>query len=180
MLTVSRHDAAAALREIEQAQAHSANLDDYERAAPHFLIWGVLWAAAYTLNDFFPRQGGPIWAVVVPIGVIAGLFAMRGERKGVRWRYAAAMGAVFVFLISAVVIMWPVSERQIAAFIPLIVALAYVLKGIWSGIRYVGAGIGIAALTLVGFLLVKNHFLLWMAAVGGTSLILAGVWFRRV
>jgi len=179
-MTVSHEDAAAALREIERAQAYSANLADYESAAPHFLIWGVLWAVAYTLNDIFPMFGGSIWAVVTPIGIIAGLLAMRGGRNGIAWRYGAAMGAVFAFFTAAGVILWPVSGRQVAAFIPLFVALAYVLKGIWSGLRYVVTGIAVAALTLVGFFLVKDHFFLWMAGVGGGSLILAGVWFRQV
>jgi len=76
--------------------------------------------------------------------------------------------------------MWPVNARQVAAFIPLLVAVTYVLRGIWSGIRYVGLGIAVSAFTLLGFFLVKDHFFLWMAVVGGGSLILASIWFRRV
>jgi hypothetical protein len=179
-MVLTPQDAAAALRDIEQVQARSATLHDYHRAAPHFMIWGVLWAVGYTLNDFFPMHIGAVWAVVVPIGVIAGLIAMRGDHKGLGWRYGAGMVAVFAFFFAAVLVMWPVSDRQVAAFIPLFVALMYVLRGIWGGLRYVGTGICVAALTLLGFFLLKDHFFLWMAGVGGSSLILASVWLRRV
>jgi hypothetical protein len=178
-MALSRQDAAAALHDIEQAQARSASLENYHRAAPHFMIWGVLWAVAYTLNDIYPLRSGAIWSVVVPIGVIAGLLAMRGQNERT-WRYAAVIGAIFIFIVATVVVMWPVNARQVAAFIPLLVALTYVLKGIWSGIRYVGLGIAVSACTLLGFFLVKDHFFLWMAVVGGGSLILASIWFRRV
>jgi hypothetical protein len=49
-----------------------------------------------------------------------------------------------------------------------------------GGTRYVVSGIAVAALTLAGFFLLKQHFLLWMAAVGGGAMILAGLWLRRV
>jgi hypothetical protein len=180
MMALSRQDAAAALHDIERAQARSACLEDYHRAAPHLMIWGVLWAVAYTLNDIYPLRAAAIWSVVVPIGVIAGLLAMRQGRNERTWRYAAMIGAIFIFVVATVVVIWPVNARQVAAFIPLLVALTYVLKGIWSGTRYVGLGIAVSAFTLLGFFLVKGHFYLWMAVVGGGSLILASLWFRRV
>jgi hypothetical protein len=179
-MALTPQDAAAALRDIEQIQARSATLYGYHRAAPHFMIWGVLWAVAYTLNDFFPMHTRAIWTVVTPIGLVAGLVATRGGQSGIGWRYGAGMVAVFAFFFAAIAVTWPVSDRQVAAFIPLFVALMYVLRGIWSGLRYVGAGICVAALTLLGFFLLKDHFFLWMAGVGGGSLILASVWLRRV
>jgi hypothetical protein len=178
-MALSPQDAAAALRDIKRAEARSATLDDYQRAAPHFLIWGVLWAVGYSLSNFYPRHMGAIWAVIVPIGIAAGFAAMRGGRSGLGWRYGAAVAAVFVFFCSVFVVMWPVGDRQIAAFIPLFVALAYVLRGIWSGLRYVAAGALVAALTLAGFFLLEGNFFLWMAGVGGGSLMLAGLWLRR-
>jgi len=179
-MSLSREDAAAALRDIDAAQARSATLHGYHRAAPHFLIWGVLWAVGYGLSSFLPRHAGAIWAVVIPIGFVAGLAAMRGEGRGLGWRYGAATAAVWAFFIAVLLVLWPVTDRQVAAFIPLFVALLYVLGGIWGGARYVAAGVVVAALTLIGFFLLGQHFLLWMAAVGGGALILAGVWLRRV
>jgi hypothetical protein len=179
-MTLSPRDAAIALRDIERAEARSATLDDYQRAAPHFLIWGVLWVVGYGLTDFYPKHVAAIWAVIVPIGIASGFAAMRARGSGLGWRYGAAAAAIFVFVCAVFVVMWPVRDRQIAAFIPLVVGLAYVLRGIWSGLRHVVAGVLVAALTLAGFFLLEQHFFLWMAGVGGGSLILAGAWLRRV
>jgi hypothetical protein len=59
-------------------------------------------------------------------------------------------------------------------------SLFYVLIGLWAGMRFVITGIAVAALTLGGFFYLPAHFLLWMAAVGGGALILAGLWMRNI
>lgn len=177
-MTLSPQDASAALRDIEDAQARSVMLRGYHYAAPYLILWGVLWAVGYGLTDFFPRHAAAIWSVVIPIGVLADLVAMRGGRNGM-WRYPASAAAAGLFLVAVFLVMAPVSGRQVSAVIPLCVALMYVLRGIWSGPRYVVAGIAIAVLTLAGFWLIESHFLLYMAAVGGGALILGGLWLRR-
>jgi hypothetical protein len=179
-MTPSPQDAAAALRDIQAAESRSATLREYQRAAPHFIIWGILWAVGYGLSDIFPSRANAIWAVIVPIGVIAGIVAMRGGRSALGWRYAAVMAAILAFFAASAFILAPLSGRQVAAVIPLFIALMYVLRGIWAGPRYVVAGIVVAALTLAGFFLLRDHFSLWMAGVGGGALILAGLWLRKV
>lgn len=178
-MTLSPQDAADALRDIDAAQAHSATLREYQRAAPHFIIWGVLWAVGYGLSDAFPAHANAIWAVIVPIGIVGGVVAMRGGRSASGWRYAAVMLAILAFFAAGAFVLAPVTGRQVAAVIPLFVALMYVLRGIWAGPRYVVAGIAVAALTLAGFFLLREHFSIWMAGVGGGALILAGLWLRK-
>src|SRR6266850_1851208 len=127
-MTVSPQDATAALRDIEDAQARSATLLEYQHAAPHFLIWGIVWAVGYGLSDFFPARAYAIWAVLVPIGLVAGALVQRGEGRAIAWRYGAMSLAIFVFFLATFFVMSPVSSRQVAAFIPLFVALMYVLR----------------------------------------------------
>jgi hypothetical protein len=177
-MTLSPEDAAAALRDIDVAQERSHRLRGYQHGAPHFIIWGILWFVGYGLTDIFGHANA-IWAVLVPIGVIAGIAANRGASDGASWRYAATALATFAFFFATLAVMWPVSARQISAFIPLVVALFYVIGGIWAGLRYVVAGIAVAALTLAGYFLIGAHFLAWMAIVGGGGLILAGLWLRK-
>jgi hypothetical protein len=178
-MTLSPQDAAAALRDIQAAESRSATLREYQRAAPHFIIWGILWAVGYGLSDVFPAQANAVWAVIVPIGIVAGVVAMRGSRSASGWRYAAVMAAILAFFAASFVVLAPLTGRQVAAVIPLFVALMYVLRGIWAGPRYVVAGVAVAALTLAGFFLLREHFALWMAGVGGGALILAGLWLRK-
>jgi hypothetical protein len=143
-----------------------------------------LWVVGYGLNDLFPAHGQAIWAAIVPVGLAAGFMAVRGggHEAGfqVGWRYGAVALTIAAFFFAAFFVLWPVSPKQIAALIPLFVAAAYVVAGIWWGGRYVATGMIVAALTLIGFVMVRDHFYLWMAGVGGTALILAGLWLRRV
>jgi hypothetical protein len=177
-MALSPDDAAAALRDIDVAQARSHRLRGYQNGAPHFFIWGIVWFVGYGLTDIFGRANA-IWAVLVPIGVIAGIVANRGAPGAASWRYAATALAIFAFLFATFAVMWPISGRQISAFIPLVIALFYVVGGIWAGPRYVIAGMAVAVLTLAGYFFIGAHFLAWMAIVGGGALILAGLWLRK-
>jgi len=177
-MVLSPQDAADALRDVETTQTRSATLHGYERSAPHLDLWGVLWVVGYGLNDVFPAHGQAIWAAIVP-GLFGGFISLRAAGQRVRWRFGAVFLTLFAFFVAAFFIMSPVTGRQIAAFIPLVVAVAYVLIGIFRGPRYIATGLVVAALTLLGFALLKEHFFLWMAGVGGAAMILAGIWLRQ-
>jgi hypothetical protein len=179
-MVLSPQDAAGALRDVEIAQARSAKLHGYARSSPQLLLWGVLWVVGYGLNDLFPAHARAVWGAIVPIGLIAGFAALRGAGHEAGWRYGAVAVTLVAFFAAVFFVLWPINPRQVAAVIPLGVAASYVMAGIWRGLRYVTTGIAIAALTLTGFILLKQHFFLWMAGVGGGSLILAGIWLRRV
>jgi hypothetical protein len=60
------------------------------------------------------------------------------------------------------------------------VGAIYASIGLWLGTRFVLTGLGVIALTLGGYFLLREHFLMWMALVGGGGLILAGFWLRKV
>ena len=102
----------------------------------------------------------------------------RGRLIGVRW--GMTILSLWLFVIATLTIMRPVNSAASGAFIPLLVALSYALFGIWRGLRFLYAGIVVAALTLGGWFYLPQHFLLWMAAVGGGSLILVGLWLKKV
>ena len=59
------------------------------------------------------------------------------------------------------------------------VATAYVLGGLWLGLRLAVAGIVLGLLTLLGYFLLRDYFLLWMAVVGSGALLIAGLWLKR-
>jgi hypothetical protein len=179
-VTLSPQEAADALQTIERTGRRSATLRGYGHAAPHLMLWGVLWAIGYGLTDLMPGWAGVIWTVVAAVGLLAGIAAV-ARSGGARaiWRYAGVVTILIAFCVAAVAIMRPTNGLQIAAFIPLVVAMAYAVGGLWFGTRYLVAGIVLAVLTLGGFFALQTHFLLWMAAVGSAALLLAGFWLRR-
>ena len=179
-MSLSPQEAAQALHEIERAQNRSALLRGYAGGAPYLLLWSVLWAVGYGLTYLMPARSAAIWAVIVGIGALAGIvFLWRTKGSASGWRYGAAFAALAGFSAAALAILRPASSTQVAAFVPLVVALSYVIGGLWFGLRFVVAGLALAALTLAGYFLLREHFLLWMAVVGSGALLIAGLWLRR-
>lgn len=165
---------------ISKPRKRGVRLYGYAHSSPPFILWGVLWAIAYGLNDLYPVYGRVTWPVTVPVGLIGGFALLRRSGRRPGWRYGAIAVTLFGFFYALFAIMGPTSGRQVAAVIPLALAAAYIIAGIWRGPRFVVTGLTIAALTLIGFFFLKAHFFLWMAGVGGAALILAGLWLKQV
>ncbi len=182
-MSVTRADAAAALHDIESAATRSDTFRGYQSTAPHLIIWGIAWATAYGVTDLAPAWGNLIWLLVTPLAVIADIVAAqrdRADKAHAAGRAMATLSAIFVvFIAGTIAIMAPTDPRQIGAFIPLVVAAGYAIMGVLGLTRMLVLGAALAALTLTGYFALPAHFLLWMAAIGGGSLILGGIWLRQ-
>jgi hypothetical protein len=182
-MTLSSEQAAAALREIEATGHRSGELYRYQRSAPMFILWGLIWLIGFSLTELVPAKANFIW-VVLNIGGVLGCLYLGRQVKGERsasttWRWLASILCIFAFYVAVLTVFPPVSARQPAVLIALIVALFYMLGGFWLGTRFAVAGFLLAALTLFGYVTLASHFYLWMAVVGGGALVLAGLWLRR-
>lgn len=181
---LSRDEAAATLKDIQKTQGRSFQAYGYQSAAPFLVLWGFIWLVGYGASDLLPRTANIVWPGLLVIGFIASwALGRRGQTntgsaaQGLRimamWLVAA------VYLSAVVAVMKPTSSDQIGALIPLLIALVYGVMGIWMGMRFLIAGAAIAALTLGGFFLLRDHFGLWMAFVGGGTLIATGFWLKK-
>ena len=198
-MSLSPDQATSVLRDIAAVKNRSQRFFAYREASPHLMLWGVLWAVGYGATAVMPRHGTAIWIAILAIGIAAGfLIGLRAavqrdaradapadptRRRAVawlRWRFGGIWLIGFAFIAAAVAVMWPCSPRQVGAFIPLVVAAAYAILGLWCGVRFVLVGAVLAMLTLGGFFLLPTQFALWMAAVGGGALVLGGSWLRQV
>jgi hypothetical protein len=182
---ISPEQAAVTLKEADAAEKRSAQAYTYQRFAPYLFLWGVIWVIGYGATDLIPRMAGWIWTGLVLAALAISMAIGRStvpSRQGVKsnWRYVLFFAAVWAFFASTYAVIPPVSGMQQGAFPPLVVALLYILFGLWFGPRLVIAGVTVGALTLSGFFYLPQHFLLWEGFVGGGALILAGAWFRRV
>jgi hypothetical protein len=183
-MPLSPNEAADALNDITRTERKSAMAYGYHAAAPHFFLWGAIWIAEYGGVYFNPRLG-PLFPVLSVVGLV-GSFIIGWRMKGARrsnygWRYGATALALFLFISALFAIFPPKSGAQIGAFFPLLVALAYVLSGIWTGaLRMAVLGLAVGILTCVGYFYFHPTFMLWMALVGGGALVLGGLWLRRV
>ena len=179
-MVVSRADASAALIDVAEAEARSATFRGYQSTAPHLIIWGVAWAVAYTISDLAPHWANPAWFAIVAVATLGDILAARADRKTGSGAVVAGLFVIVgIFIGATFAVMAPTDPRQVGAFIPLVVAGGYAIMGLMNAPRLLILGGALALLTLFGFFALPSHFLLWMAVVGGGSLILGGVWLRQ-
>jgi hypothetical protein len=193
-MSLTPSQAADSLKEIQKTGQRSAHVYGYERSSPYFIVWGVIWMIGYSGSYLLPHLTGnhrsisTLWAVLTVIGMAVCYAVGRSQRSassavrvpGFGWRMMATFVVIYLFVAGTFLIMRPVAPLASAAFAPLLVSLFYGLMGVWRGLRFAIAGAVVAALTLAGFFFLREYFLLWMAVVGGGSLVLAGLWLRSV
>ena len=182
-MPLSREQAEGALRDITQTERRSSSAYGYTSAAPYLILWGFLWMIGYGSTELTPHFTGWVWLGVTVVGSVASaLLGMRGGgvKRPFSWRIFFSWIAALFFISAILVVLKPQDGAAIGAVIPLMIGGGYVILGIWIGVRLAIAGILIAALTLFGFYYLPEHFALWMAAVGGVSLIGTGLWLRSV
>lgn len=192
-MSLTPDQASDSLKEIQRTIRRSSEAHQYANASPGFILWGVIWIIGYAGSDLLPRYLGWrslnwLWFFLTIIGV-AFSFAIGRHQKsragigtrtsGISRRWFASIFTLWMFASASIAVLRPTNPLAVSAFIPLMVATVYALLG-WGGLRFLYAGIAVAVLTLGGFFWLPQYFLLWMAAVGGGSLVLVGLWLRKV
>lgn len=191
---MSAQEAAAALADVEQAGHRVQRLRGYREASPYLILWGVVWVLANLGTWLWPVLGGRIWT----IGSLAGsagtalLVMMQSRRmcssgelsaaqRARRRRTAMMVGsALLAFFPATMLVLSPLNGHQANTFISLFWAFAYMVGGAWLGTRLYLTGLATAAAVVVGYLWFADYYYLWMAIAGGGSLLLGGLWLRRV
>jgi hypothetical protein len=181
-MSLSSKEAEASLADAENAARRSARIYGYSRAAPHLIMWGAIWVVGYAGTDLSHAHANLIWGALVLTGCVGSFlfsrqYANREKRTGA-WRAFALAGLALLFIFSTYAIMWPVQGAQSGTFPALLTGVVYTGAGLWLGVRWVVTGLAVIALTLGGYFLLQEHYLLWMAFVGGGGMMLAGFWFR--
>lgn len=189
-MSLSPDQAADSLKEIERTERRSAAARVYANASPFLLMWGVVWVVGYSVSDLAPRHANGLWALLLVAGFAGSALLGRqrarhgdphpGFSRRAGPRFLATYIAFTLFIAATYALFGNARPEVQAAYVPMIVALAYSVWGIWVGARFLVTGIAVAALTMGGFFFLHEHFLLWMAFVGGGALILAGLWLRKV
>jgi len=146
------------------------------------VVFLVCYAIGYRAAGLYPRYANVVFWGTTALGIGASLVIARIAGRAVPggWRMWAIFAAVWLSYTGLFARLSPLPERAAEASAPLILATVFVLWGINAGARYVVVGLVIAALTLAVYFTIHEHFALWIAAVLCGSLVLAGLWMRRV
>jgi hypothetical protein len=183
-MSIDRREAASALSDIDAIVRRVRQSRIYNLASLMMIMWGVLTFGGYLLSWLLPRSAGVGWIAVYILG-IAGSFAVSRvghARTGVR-TFDVRMFAAFVLFVAfgvfCSVVLGHFTPRQMGTFWPIYFMLVYTIAGLWAGYAFVAIGLGITALTLIGYFFIGDAFDLWMAFIDGGGLVLGGLWMRR-
>ena len=180
---IDSKQASEALTEIDEIVGRVRQSRIYNLASLIMIMWGVLVVAGYVATYLSPRSGSYFWTAVYLAG-IAGSFAisrLRQTRETVRTFDLRIFAAFALFVAFGIFCSWfgHFTPRQLGTFWPIYFMLAYSIAGLWAGYAFVAIGLGITALTLIGYFFAGSWFDLWMAVVNGGGLMLGGLWMRR-
>ena len=175
--------ASQALADINETVRRVRQSRIYDLASQMMIMWGVLVFVGYLVTYLMPSRAFVGWALVEAIGITgwAALSSINRPRSGVRsfgLKFFIAFALFAAFGIFCCVL-GQFGPRQISAFWPIYFMMVYTIAGLWVGYAFVAIGLGITALTLIGFFFLGNAFDLWMAFVDGGGLLLGGLWMRR-
>ena len=184
-MVLTTQQASESLGEVAAAQRKARQLQGYSKGAPHFLLWGLIWALGYSGTEFVPQIAGKLWLVLDAIGIVGSFLIARAAYdpavRSARSVNFLAIGFAFIaFWGATFYILQPQTNAQVGAFPALLMAFVYTCVGTFAGARWLVIGIALWILTVAGYVLVPAHFMLWMAIVGGGALLLTGAWMRRV
>ncbi len=169
-MTLSTDQAEESLNEIELTARRSALAYCYDHGSPHLILWGAIWMIGYAGSDLYPHYAGRLWMALTFAGFLGSMAIGRIQHKDVDahsgikrhtgLRFFATWLAVAVFIIATYAIFGRATPLQQAAFTPLIVALISSIFGIWKGPRFLVTGIAVTVVTLGGYFLLREHFIL--------------------
>ncbi len=180
----SSHDPDALLADIAHTQELSRRLHGYARAAPHLIVWGVVWLACDLGQYGRPDLSGLIWTAGIVLGGMGSfLIGVRqysaGARSGTGWRWAASVITVIAGMTALIWILEPRLPEQVNAASSLLVAMIYAVLGIWRGMRFLVLGLLVGTVVVVAWSAFRDLFPLVMAVTGGGALLLGGWWLLR-
>jgi hypothetical protein len=183
MTSIDPKEAASALSDIEAIAHRVRQSTIYRLSSLLMIMWGALTFAGYLVTYLTPRNAMIAWWTVYIVG-IAGSFAVSAfgyPRTRVRAFDFRMLLAFLLFVAFGSFCCWlgHFGPRQLGTFWPIYFMMVYTIVGLWVGQAFVAIGLGIAALTLIGYFFVGDAFDLWMAFVNGGGLILGGLWMRR-
>ena len=183
MTAIDPEEAASALSDISEIACRVRQSTIYHLASLLLMMWGALTFAGYLVTWLSPRNGFYAWPAVYVVGIAGSIAISVSNRRqsGIRTFDFRMLAAFLLFVAFGLFCCWlgHFGPRQLGTFWPIYFMLVYTIAGLWVGQAFVAIGLGIIALTLVGYFFIGNAFDLWMAFVNGGGLILGGLWMRR-
>lgn len=183
-MSIEQENAAASLSDVERVERRTREAVRYSYASTYQLIWGVLVSAGYLVHWAHPETANYSWLAVLVLGLTGGLafrvLRARSAGRPTDYRWVWGQLAVVAFGMLWTNLLTDVTTRQLIAVWPTFFMFWMVAFGIFFGRFFVMLGLGVTALTAIGYLWSGALFLPWMAVVAGGGLVASGLYLRRL
>jgi hypothetical protein len=181
---IDSKQASDALAEIDDIVQRVRQSQLYQLSSEASLWWGALVFVGNVATWLWPIYAGYTWIAVDVLGVggLVAIGVLRPSRTHIRAsdiRILVTFLLFFAFGYFCTNILGHLTPRQLGTFWPIYFMLFYTMAGLWFGYVFFAIGLGITALTLIGYFYIGEAFPLWMAVVNGGGLIVGGLWMRR-
>lgn len=183
-MKVSRDEAQMALSTIDKVMSQTRR--DLGRGAfPYYMLsWGAAWFLGYILSYFLPVHYLPwIWpSVTLPALLLSIVVAIRKAEpvtSPMRRRINRVWLAIFAYGGLVLWIAKPTTGEQFSTLIVTSIMLAYVVVGLLMQSIAFWVGLFITAMSLIGYHFLQPYYSLWMAFLGGGTLMASGAYILR-
>jgi hypothetical protein len=183
-MKVTREEAQKSLEDIQLVMARMRRTIAIGGTPYYMILWGAVWFLGYLASHFIHSVlQGWIWVSLVVVGTV--LSAYLGFRSGVQvrmqrvaepWLLAIAIvgyGALWLWVAQ------PKTPEQISLLIVTFTMFGYVIMGLLVERTAAWVGLLVTFLALVGYYLLREYFNLWMAFLGGGTLMASGAFIMR-
>ena len=188
-MVVDRKEAKALLKDVEGTQQRAREVLLYARTGDHLILWGIIWGIGYTGAHLLAARNAqfiaPLWFVLILFGGVMSVVGVAETRRRSHEEKRTtdvrpALGVLAsLFFIWLWIYLGHLGWREQVAFAPTLFGTLFFVTGLWAGRLLSLLGAALVALTLVGYVWAGGWYDIWMAVVGGLSLIAAGFWLRR-
>jgi hypothetical protein len=186
-MKISPSDAESALASIRETETHMRKALNASGGAYQLITWGTIMMIGYTMNQFADRL--PLAAVVgtwIALSILGNILCVaigiRMARKfhsPVGARIGAMLPIFLLFGIAGAFLVHPAGPREINLLVYLLVMLWLAMMGLWVKLSLLWISLIFSGLMLFGYLVLPDYFFLWLAIVGGGSMIGSGLLLLR-
>jgi hypothetical protein len=189
-MNVSQEEAQASLSAIRDVRIQTQRAATSTYASPMMILWGILWIITFTATHFYIEHAYYIFTAMNVVGIAVSVIIFyqlfhskppfrEDPSEHIGWRIAAFWILLYVYVIIWLFLLAPFSGRQCNAFISTAGMFACVVMGLWFGSTFmVMLGLAMTGVTLAGFYLLTSYYCLWMAVMGGGTLLGTGLYIR--
>lgn len=187
-MNISPNEAEEALQAIQTMMQKTRRAISSSGAYNFLILWGAIWLVGFLNSQFLPNKtSGYVWMGLDILGGLLSVVVAMRLNQGVRTSMPTTSGKriaffwllLFFFCAAAIAVASPVDGKQLAMFIILFITVGWIAMGLLLSFASAWWGLGLLALSLVGYFLLPGIFYLWMAFLGGGGMIALGIFVRN-